>query len=102
MITGNLYLQLPLKTGLLGAFLDAGVYDTGLTLSGPDFSDRVLNTGLCVRMGDIFGVYFPLYMTDNLVNSYGSSKMFDNYARKIRFTLRLNLINKPINFSAVL
>lgn len=102
MITGNLYFQLPLKTGLLGVFADAGVFDTNLPGMGTKFSQGVFNTGLCVRMGDIFGVYFPLLMSNNLVNSYGSSDIFVNYGQKVRFTLRLNLINKPINLSSLL
>lgn len=97
MVAGNLYVQLPLKTGLLGAFFDAGSYDTG---SG--MSDVMMNTGLAIRMGDIFGIYFPLWMSEDLVTSYGSNNIFDQYGRKIRFTLKLNLINKPINLSSIL
>lgn len=98
MYAGNLYLQLPVKTGLLGAFFDVG----GFTYESDFFdvkSDILVNTGLAVRMGDIFGVYFPLYMSEGL---YLGDNMYDNYGQKIRFTLKMNLINKPLNLSSIL
>lgn len=102
MITGNLYVQLPIKTGLLGAFFDAGVFETGITGGNVQFSSVAMNTGLAIRAGDFFGVYFPLWMSDGLLSVYGSGNIFDNYAQKIRLTLKMNLINKPINLGAIL
>lgn len=94
MATGNLYVQLPIKTRIFGAFFDAGVYDDGIGLS-----NVIMNTGLAVRLGDIFGVYFPMWMSDELNTSFGTTNTFDKYGEKIRFVLRLNLINQPINLS---
>ena len=39
-------------------------------------------TGLAVKLGDVIGVYFPLYMSKQLNDSFGNAK----YAEKIRFT----------------
>ncbi len=98
MMAGNLYLDLPIKTGLIGAFLDAGTFRQNNA-----FSNVALNTGLGIRLGDIFGIYFPLWMSQELVESYGTNVgMFDQYGRKIRFTLRFNLVNKPFNLSSVI
>ncbi|MDB3906919.1 M1 family metallopeptidase [Crocinitomicaceae bacterium] len=96
MVAGNLYMDLPFKPGLFGAFLDAGSFQDN---SG-SMSPVALNAGLGVRLGNIFGIYFPMWMSDELVQSYGPNLgIFDEYGRKIRFTLHLNLVNKPLNLS---
>lgn len=97
MIAGNLYFQLPIKTGLFGAFMDAGTVE-----QNGSFSDVAINTGLGIRISNFFGVYFPLWMTNDLVNSYGTNALFDEYGKKIRFTLHLNLVNKPLSLSSIL
>lgn len=87
MGTANLYFQLPLPTGLLGIFADGGMFSDGKEIQS------AFQAGLGIKLSDIFGVYFPIYMTQNLVDSYGSA----DYKERIRFTLRFNLINKPLN-----
>lgn len=90
MATGNVYIQLPIPSGLFGVFADAGIFDNGVTLN------TAFNTGLAIRMGNIFGLYFPVWMSKELDDSYGNS----NYAERIRFTLKFNFLNKPIDLSS--
>lgn len=96
MIAGNLYVDLPIKTNLLGVFVDAGTFEQNGV-----FSDIAINAGLGIRMGNIFGLYFPMWMTDDLLSSYNTTGVFDEYGKKIRFTLHLNLINKPLSLSTL-
>lgn len=90
MTSGNLYLQLPLKPGIFGVFADAGGFQNGNVFYA------AFNTGLGVRLGKVFGVYFPLYMSKNLEDAYGNAK----YGEKIRFTLKMNFINKPFSLGS--
>jgi hypothetical protein len=93
MASSNLYFQLPIpKVGIFGIFADAGVFDNGSSINS------VFNTGIGVRISKVFGLYFPVWMSTNLKDSYGNS----NYAEKIRFTLRMNVVNKPIKLSSLL
>lgn len=91
MATGNLYVQLPIKTGIFGAFADFGGMQLGNSFYG------FFNTGLGIKLGKVFGVYFPLYMSKNLEDAYGNAK----YGEKIRFTLKLNPVNKPFSFGSM-
>ena len=85
MSTANLYAQLPIKKlGFLGVFADLGAF--GKDVPGVEFA---ANVGLGMRLGDVFGIYFPLYSTDNIMQSMGG-----NYAERIRFTLKMNLVNQ--------
>lgn len=86
LTAANLYIQLPVKPGIFGVFADFGGLQKGNT-----FYLNYFNTGIGVRLGKIFGVYFPLYMSQNIQDAYGNAK----YAEKIRFTLKMNFINKP-------
>lgn len=86
MSTANLYAQLPIKKlGFLGVFADLGAF--GKDIPGIEFA---ANVGLGMRLGDIFGIYFPVYSTDNIMQSISSN----GYAERIRFTLRLNPVNQ--------
>jgi len=94
MTSGNLYFQLPLKPGIFGLFADAGLFDS------PYMSPKiVLNTGIGVRLGKIIGVYFPIWMSEEMKGAYGSNS---SYGEKIRFTMKLNLVNKPLSLSTFL
>jgi len=97
MITGNLYVDLPFKPGLIGAFFDVGTFE-----QNGQFSSAVMNTGLGIRLSSFFGIYFPLWMTDDMLSSFGTDGVFDEYGKKIRFTLRLNFVNKPFNISSLI
>ena len=86
LATCNLYTPLPVKyLGFFGAFADLGA------IGGPGGStDFVANLGLGIRLGDVFGLYFPLYSNDNIMSRIGSN----NYAERIRFSLKMNPVNK--------
>ena len=84
MATGNMWLQFPYIPKLFGAFVDAGIFNNGTSTS------TAVNLGLGMKLGDVFGVYFPLWMSKELSDSFGNSK----YGEKIRFTLNLNIANK--------
>lgn len=85
MATTNLYSPLPVKRlGFIGAFADLGAIGVQ---NGTEF---VANLGLGIRLGDVFGLYFPLYSTQNMINSTGSNA----YAERIRFSLKMNPVNK--------
>ncbi len=91
MATANLYVQLPIKFNLIGAYADIGVFHNGVGIN------EAYDAGLAVRLGQVFGVYFPLYMSDDMLSSYGVTTLFkDNskYGEMIRFTLKLNIIGK--------
>jgi len=90
LTAANFYMQLPLKPGLFGVFGDFGAYDTGNNI------ETLYNVGLGVRLSNVLGVYFPLAQSANM------GDLFDNYGQKIRFTLKMNLVNKRINLSNLL
>ena len=85
MSAANVYMQLPLKPGIFGAFADFGVFED---LFGT--TQTIVNVGLGVKLSNAFGVFFPLYQSSYFGN------LFTDYGQKIRFTLKLNPINKNI------
>lgn len=93
MTTGNLYVQLPFKPGIFGFFADGGVFSKDGTSTVTAF-----NTGLGIRVSKIFGIFFPLYQSTNMGNLYNKNS---NYARNIRFTLKLNIVNKGMKIPGV-
>lgn len=95
MVAGNMYMDLPLKPGFFGVFVDAGSFQDGTGSMSP----VALNTGLGIRLGNIFGIYFPMWMSDEILNSFNTSGVFDEYGKKIRFTMSINLVNKPFSLS---
>jgi hypothetical protein len=58
----------------------------------------MINTGVGMRFGKVFGLYFPVWMSKELNDSYGNS----SYAEKIRFTLKMNIVNKGIKLSSLM
>ncbi len=91
MLTGNMWLQLPYLPKIFGAFADAGIFHNGTSTS------TAVNLGVGMKLGDIFGLYFPLWMSKELNDSFGNSK----YREKIRFTLNLNIANKSHRLSEI-
>lgn len=89
MATGNLYFSLPIRPDVIGVYVDAGVFHNGVQWNS------AINTGIGLRIGKVFGIYFPIWMSKELNDSFGNSK----YAEKIRFTLKMNIFNKPFNIS---
>jgi hypothetical protein len=51
-----------------------------------------------MRLGTVFGIYFPVLQSKNITNAYFT----ENYAERIRFTVKFNLTNKPLNFLKLL
>jgi hypothetical protein len=90
LTAGNFYLQLPLKPGLFGVFGDVGAFSNGNNI------ETLYNAGIGLRMSNFLGVYFPLVRSNNM------GDLFTNYGQNIRFTLKMNLVNKRINLSNLL
>jgi hypothetical protein len=103
MTTGNIYLQLPIKPGIFGVFADFGAFWNNIDSTGvnPGTNSIKVNTaanaGLAIRISNFFGVYFPLWMSNELDQSFGNS----SYLTKIRFTMKFNIMNKSINLSGL-
>lgn len=79
MFATNLYFELP-YIPLAGIYADYGMFDNAGTM------EAVSDAGFGVKMTDRFAVYFPIYESANLRNSYPEDT---KYAQKIRFTLNL-------------
>lgn len=78
--------------GIFGLFADLGAFHNGTSVTS------AINTGVGMRLGKIFGLYFPIWMSKELNDSYGNSK----YAEKIRFTLKMNIVNKGVKLSSLM
>lgn len=87
MASTNLYLDLPLKPGIFGVFCDAGTFYDGTSVK------TAMNTGIGIRFSDFLGIYFPLWRSANMGDLYTS------YGQQIRFTLKLNIVNKGLSLS---
>ena len=93
MATTNLFVQLPLpRLGFLGAYADAGAFSNGVSINS------AFDAGIGVRLSKFFAVYFPIWMSKELDDSFGNS----SYGEKIKFVLRLNIVNKGLNLSSLL
>lgn len=89
IVAGNFYAQLPYGPGFLGVFADLGFFPSALNntvLAGYD-------AGLALRLGNVFGLYFPLYISDGMNNSFASQ----NYTTRIRMTLHLSITNRGLD-----
>lgn len=95
LLTGNIYFQLPFGPSVFGIFADLGVLENEFSpissIVGPKYS-FIANAGIGVKITDVFAVYFPLLMTDNVNAAIGST----NYLNSIRFTINMNPVNKGI------
>ena len=91
LTAANVYVDLPLKPGIFGVFADFGGFDVNKTVYG------VMNTGIGVRLGKTVGIYFPVWMSKNLADAYSATNA--KYGEKIRFTFKMNIINKPFLLS---
>lgn len=92
MATGNFYFQIPIKPNFFGVFADFGT----VRLGNSNYS--LFNTGLALRFGDVFGVYFPIYMSDILEQSF----LTKNYTERIRFSLKINLFTRDLKLGNLL
>jgi hypothetical protein len=92
MATTNLYVQLPVpRLGFLGAYADAGIFSNGVSINS------AFDAGVGIRISKVFGVYFPLWMSKELADSFGNS----SYSEKIKFVLRMNIVNKGLSLSSL-
>lgn len=91
MTSANLYLESPIGPRIFGLFADIGVFDSGFYTK----YQRAFDAGLAIRIRDIFGIYFPVIMSNGMEQAYSSK----NYLERIRFTLKFNLTNKWVNIS---
>jgi len=88
----NVYMELPIpKIKFIGVYADYGLFKSGIQSE----VQSALNTGIGLRVGKFFGIYFPLWMSSDLKDSYGDA----GYGEKITFTLKLNPLNGPIKLS---
>lgn len=91
LTTATVYAQLPIKPNIFGVFADygmgAGVFKT---------MDSYYNAGVALRLGKVFGLYFPLVAGSNAgpEGNFMANDLFTNYAQNIRFTLRINPVNR--------
>ena len=84
LFTTNLYATLP-YVPLLGFYSDLGITEVGGS------TEIMYDLGLGVRLFDgNFGVYFPIYESQNLVNAYDNNI---KYTQKIKFVLNLKSLN---------
>ncbi|MBI2257567.1 MAG: M1 family metallopeptidase [Flavobacteriia bacterium] len=81
----NLYAQLPYLPKIFGVYGDLGF------VPGVSGVEKVAQFGLGIRLFRIVGIYFPLYMSDNLEKSLTGF----SYAETIRWTLKINFVNVP-------
>jgi hypothetical protein len=91
---GNLYFQLPIKPGIFGLFADAGAFRMG------DVTYGAFNAGLGLRLGSVFGMYVPFITSANL-KTY-NDLYAPNFTERIRFTLKINILNKPLSLSELI
>jgi hypothetical protein len=93
--TANFYAQLPFGPGIFGVFADAGVFPSSIVI---DETKTAFDVGLGIRLGKVAGLYFPLYISKDMNDAYGTL----NYTTRIRFTLRMSITNRGINFGKLL
>jgi len=85
MASTNLFTQIPYIPKIIGVFGDFGAFFDGYTVHS------MYNAGIGIKLADIFSVSFPLLQSLNM-----GSELFTNYEKQIRFTLKLNPVNKDI------
>lgn len=85
----NTYLAIPLKPNLFGLFYNQGLFP------GFEKIEYVSNAGLAIRIGDVFGVYFPLLRSQNMGSLFEGS-----YTDQIRFTLQFNIVENGFNIGS--
>lgn len=93
--SGNFYSQLPFGPSIFGVFADAGIFPSPLH---NDAVKSAFDAGLGMRLGKVFGLYFPLYISKDMNQSYGTM----NYTARIRMTLRLSITNKGFDIKSLI
>jgi hypothetical protein len=84
LFTTNLFFDLP-YVPMLGIFADYGMYE-----DNAGNMESVYDLGIGLRIADKFAIYFPVYESDLIKNSFATDVKYWN---KIRFVLNMNGIN---------
>ena len=87
MASVNTTIQLPIKPNIFVGFVDVGAVPL----------DVFINAGVGIKLGNILGLYFPLWRSSNM-----GANLYDNYAKEIRLTLKFNPVAKPLLFNKLL
>jgi hypothetical protein len=85
MMTGRLYMDLPLKLLSSGPYLDYGLISNGTS------TETAWNFGYTLRIRKVFQLSLPIFMSSNLENSFSSA----DYLKRIRVMVNLNLNSYP-------
>jgi len=91
---GNFYAQLPFGPSIFGVFADLGMFPHALN----DKPQMAYDAGLAVRLGKVFGLYFPLVMSDDMEKSFGTM----NYTARIRMTFRMSITNRGLDLKSLM
>ncbi|MGV3613285.1 MAG: M1 family metallopeptidase [Fluviicola sp.] len=94
MTAANFYMEMPIGPKIFGVYADFGMFDEAFK-SKPT---QAYDLGLAIRLGTTFGIYFPVMQSENMEKAYLTKK----YAERIRFTLKFNLTDKPVNWVKLL
>lgn len=84
LFTTNIFIDLP-YVPLVGLFADYGMFE-----NNAGNMDSAYDFGVGLRLADKFAVYFPVYESDNIKNSFATDVKYWN---KIRFVLNMNGLN---------
>lgn len=90
MFTGSLMVDIPVKFVNLAAFADYGQFSIGTS------TESAWNTGIALKIRKMAQISFPIFMSDNLEQSYSSA----NYLKRIRLTFNWNLTTYPIKIKS--
>jgi hypothetical protein len=91
MTSANAYLQLPIKPNIFDLFGDVGAFYDGTSVQ------TAWNSGLGIRFSNVLGIYLPLLRSENM-----GADFYKNYSQQIRFSLRLNFVNKGFKIGNLL
>lgn len=94
MAAANFYIETPIGPKIFGVYADFGLFSQAYSPK----TVQAYDLGLAMRLGKTFGIYFPVLQSQNITDAYSSK----NYAERIRFTLRFNLTNQPLNLTKLL
>jgi hypothetical protein len=83
MLTSNLFVDIPLPVKGFGLFGDIGSFEQNGVFH------TAYNAGVGFRLGDVFGIYYPLVESQNIRDGYFGNTFVD----KLRFTINLNPVN---------
>lgn len=92
MTSGNVWLELPYVPKVIGGFVDVGAFYDGFSVK------TASNIGVGFQLKDVFGVYFPLWMSSDLDASFGNAA----YGQKVKFTFKYNFLQNPPKLGGIL